>query len=38
MNDWSKLMLDSVYSITELISLGLGMKKDTITSLLKNGP
>jgi len=38
MDKWAKLMLDATYSVTELISLGFGFKKNKITDLLKYGP
>lgn len=38
MNKWGDLMLESLFSVSEMVSVGLGWKKDTLVELMKQGP
>lgn len=38
MNRWSKLMLDAVFSVSEMLALGYGFEKDEFTKRMKYGP
>jgi isopenicillin N synthase-like dioxygenase len=38
MNGWAKSMLTSVTTVAEMLAVGFGWKKDTLSSLMHNGP
>jgi len=38
MNEWASLLLQSCYSVSELIALSLGLNKNALTDLMKYGP
>jgi len=38
MNNWSKMMINAVTTVAEMLALGLGLKKDTFTKIMNKGP